>query len=229
MKKIKLAQFSYLQKKAILNFAIFAIVLLIFIYLALQGYWIIMLYFLGGIAVILSFFWSRFYTWYSGIQGEKKVASILRSLGNDFFFLNDIKLPGLNSNIDHLVLSKTGLFVIETKNHNGWIECWGDSWKQKKRGRKGKIYHGKIGSPSRQVKRNAILLRNFIKEKLPNSSNLFVQGIVVFTNENAFVIPYNATVPILKSSELAEFLQEYKNQHLTEEQVNEIKTVLTTL
>lgn len=60
-----------------------------------------------------------------GRRGEKKVSLYLNMLpSNKYIVLNDIMLEnkfGRTCQIDHIVLSIYGVFVIETKNYKGWI------------------------------------------------------------------------------------------------------------
>jgi restriction system protein len=60
-----------------------------------------------------------------GRRGEKKVSSGLsRSLDDtDYQVIDDVTLPTGNATtqIDHLVVSPYGVFVVETKNMSGWI------------------------------------------------------------------------------------------------------------
>ena len=59
-----------------------------------------------------------------GSAGEFKVNTRLSFLGKDYIVLNDILIKssnGYTSQIDELVLSEYGIFVIETKNYKGWI------------------------------------------------------------------------------------------------------------
>ena len=71
-----------------------------------------------------------------GRAGELMVGLVLRGLGSrEYRVLNNIYLPlpdGTTSQIDHIVVSRYGLFVIETKNYKGWIFCDRDSkvWTQ---------------------------------------------------------------------------------------------------
>jgi restriction system protein len=53
-----------------------------------------------------------------------KNVSFLRLPRNTYTTLNDVTIPdnqGGTTQIDHVVISKYGIFVIETKNYNGWI------------------------------------------------------------------------------------------------------------
>lgn len=59
-----------------------------------------------------------------GKLGEKSVAAILSFLPkSEYIVLNDLmfKRDGFSTQIDHIVISTHGIFVIETKNYKGWI------------------------------------------------------------------------------------------------------------
>ena len=80
---------------------------------------------IGALVVI-----SLLYAWFNsprkkGERGERRVARILADgLGDGYILLNDVYLPrkgGGTTQIDHIVVSKYGIFVIETKNYSGWI------------------------------------------------------------------------------------------------------------
>ena len=58
-------------------------------------------------------------------MGENEVN---RALNNEPFLLYDISLPGINkTQIDHILINRKGIIVIETKNYSGVIR--GDSQK----------------------------------------------------------------------------------------------------
>ena len=68
-----------------------------------------------------------------GNRGEAKARSILSKLPeSDYIVRNDILLNTEHgtSQIDHVVVSVYGIFVIETKNIRGWIlgDQYGDEW-----------------------------------------------------------------------------------------------------
>ena len=60
-----------------------------------------------------------------GAEGERRVNSTLsRKLAEqDYILLDDLTLPTASgtTQIDHIVVSRYGIFVIETKNMSGWI------------------------------------------------------------------------------------------------------------
>lgn len=70
-----------------------------------------------------------------GAIGESKVAWRLNRLrGAEYAIFNDVLIPsGRGTNqIDHVVVSVYGIFVIETKNYGGWIHGHehADHWTQ---------------------------------------------------------------------------------------------------
>lgn len=59
-----------------------------------------------------------------GAVGETKVNATLYALGAEYIPLHDVLIrnsKGTTSQIDHIVLSEYGIFVIETKHYKGWI------------------------------------------------------------------------------------------------------------
>ncbi len=65
-----------------------------------------------------------------GMRGEKRINDVLASLPNDYHVLNDLvfKTEKGTTQIDHIVVSKYGVFAIETKNYRG--EIYGDDNRQ---------------------------------------------------------------------------------------------------
>lgn len=69
-------------------------------------------------------YWVRRSSWLKGYIGELKVRLAIKFvLGSEYIALHNITLAHKDgtSQIDHIVLSEYGMFVIETKNYSGWI------------------------------------------------------------------------------------------------------------
>ncbi|MCG7344808.1 NERD domain-containing protein [Sporosarcina sp. ACRSL] len=65
-----------------------------------------------------------------GKYGESVVKSKLRNLGDEYNVFHDVYIPngeGGLTQVDHIVTSVHGVFVIETKHYEGWI--FGDEYK----------------------------------------------------------------------------------------------------
>lgn len=62
---------------------------------------------------------------WKGKAGEKLVKRILSKLDpKSYFVLHNVKVYteyGDTTQIDHIVIAETGVFVVETKNYEGWI------------------------------------------------------------------------------------------------------------
>ena len=57
-----------------------------------------------------------------GRLGESKVSNILKRLSDEYFVINDLLLKTSRgtTQIDHVVISKYGIFVIETRMDLWW-------------------------------------------------------------------------------------------------------------
>ena len=75
--------------------------------------------------IILGFFSFIFYKQIIGKAGEHWVKKELNKLDkNKYHILNDVMIEENNTThqIDHIVVSKYGIFVIETKQYNNYIK-----------------------------------------------------------------------------------------------------------
>ena len=121
-----------------------------------------------------------------GRRGEKRVAGKLNWLPKEYITLNDILLPTKygTTQIDHIVASPYGVFVIETKNYKGWIfghensEEWKQSLLGKKRFWGWSSEQHKFRNPIRQNAAHARALKAILKE----FGDITIIPIVVFSN-----------------------------------------------
>ena len=60
--------------------------------------------------------------WSVGAEGEREVGQRLNSLaGPDFIVMHDRKMPRSRANIDHIVVSRAGVFVVDAKKYAGEV------------------------------------------------------------------------------------------------------------
>ena len=61
--------------------------------------------------------------WKQGAEGEEAVGAALDALAGQrgYRTLHDRKVPGTKANIDHIVITQTGVYVIDAKNYTGMI------------------------------------------------------------------------------------------------------------
>lgn len=125
---------------------------------------IILFVFLGVVSLVFRIFQPKI----KGYLGEKSVATILSFLPSDKYkIVNDIliKSNGRTIQIDHLVISIYGIFVIETKNYKGWITGSDNSeyWVKNMFGNKYKFYN-----PIKQNKAHILALNKQLGIRLNN-------------------------------------------------------------
>lgn len=155
---------------------------------------------------------------YLGKEGEKQISSILNTLDKEYFIFNNIYLTFMNETvqIDHIVLSSYGIFIIETKNYSGWIYGTDNSelWIKNMYGKK-----YKFRNPLKQNISHMILLKKLLKL----SENKFIP-IVVFL-ENA-TLKCKTENFVIYSFELKNFIKNYTTPILDKNTLYEIKKKL---
>jgi hypothetical protein len=163
--------------------------------------------------VIFLITWKLLSNYWSGIQGEKKVSNFLEKSGEDKHFLfNDVTFPDCYGNMDHVITSQYGIFVLETKNNRGTVKFNSkENWNLGGR------------APIAQVNGNARTLFYQIKDSgILNHYMQFIKGIVVFPN--ASVKKANQDTLACSLSELPSLLEKLssKYEQYTEEELEKI-------
>ena len=155
-----------------------------------------------------------------GKRGEKLVAGRLRKgLPDEYRILNDIYLPlpdGTTTQIDHIVVSQYGVFVVETKTYSGWI--FGDEkskeWTQT-------IYRKKsrFQNPVRQNYKHICALA----DNLGIDKSYFI-GVVAFTGDCTF----KTDMPdgVVYSRNVADYVRSVNRPIIKEKQLDEIAAAI---
>lgn len=74
----------------------------------------------GGIAVALSDEKQSTRAWATGAVGEERLGTRLDSLiADDIAILHDRRIPGSKANFDHIVITRSGVWVIDAKRYKG--------------------------------------------------------------------------------------------------------------
>lgn len=129
--------------------------------------------------------------WFKGLLGEFALNLVARLALNkkDYHRINNVTLPTENGStqIDHIIVSVFGVFVIETKNMKGWI-FGGEhqkTWTQK-------IYKhsSKFQNPLHQNYKHVRVLQSFLGLK-----DHQLHSVVAFVGESTFktAMPDNVT------------------------------------
>ena len=131
------------------------------------------------------------------IQVGEVLASTLKALPDDYMIFNNVALNynGELTEIDSIILSCHGIFVVDVKNYKGVL--FGlesdDVWSRTKTSKADKSYGGAIKNPVKQVDRKAQIVSNVLYKKgirtdvdgyvvLPMADKVIVDSDKVFLN-----------------------------------------------
>ena len=175
-----------------------------------------------------------FFAWFNspkqkGARGERLVARRLRDgLPDEYLLLNDVYLPlpdGTTTQIDHIVVSQYGVFVVETKCYKGWIFGNSESrvWTQS-------LYAGRRGwckctekhtfqNPIRQNYRHICALADNL-----GIDKSYFHGVVAFTGDCEF----KSEMPqgVVYSRRAAEYIRGFKTLVIKSAQVPEVASAI---
>jgi len=155
-----------------------------------------------------------------GARGERHVSRILNKLPeSEYIVLNDLMIANEygTSQIDHLVLSIYGIFVIETKNYSGMI-YGGEKSEQWTKNMYGNKY-----SFRNPIKQNYGHIKA-LSEKLNIPTAMFTP-IVVFTPRANLKGDFESTV--IYSNELLGEIKYHNTIKFTKEKLNEFNEILS--
>ncbi len=168
-----------------------------------QDYLIILVF------LLLAFFHRFIFPRCKGWFGEKTVAIILSSLPQEYQVIHNVMLrkkSGKTTQIDHVVVSPYGIFVIETKNYRGYItgSVQGEKWTQNK---KYSIYN--------PLKQNYGHMKT-LAELLALSEEIFIPIVVFSVEANVKV----QSKKIVYTTQLRKAIRAYQEPKLDTDQVN---------
>lgn len=153
--------------------------------------------------------------WTKGANGENAVSAQLRLLDKDEYRVYNDLLFNLKNDItiqiDHLVVSKTGIYVIETKNYGGVIEELDkDRWLQRWYKKEYNFY-----SP---IKQNESHIRSLMYILFTKNRSLF-KSFIVFPDKTNLLVK-NAKIIHIKN--LCRKIEENNTHILTDKEVQSI-------
>ncbi len=158
--------------------------------------------FLGIIVVVIYIILKLSSPKIKGSIGEFKTNINLSFLGSEYTVVNNVIIRnsnGTTSQIDHIVLSEYGIFVIETKNYKGWI--FGNEKSEKWTQIVFKEKHSFI-NPVRQNWGHVYALKGL----LTNFPNIKYYPIVVFAG-SATLKDIQSSVPVIYENSLNETIR----------------------
>lgn len=155
-----------------------------------------------------------------GYFGEKAVSTFLSTLDStQYLIINDllIQAGSKTAQIDHVVVSNYGIFVIETKNYKGWIlgNEYDDYWTQVIYKRRERLYNP-IKQNSGHIRALADVLKEF--------PNLKFISIVAFTTKSDLKV--KTTIDVVYTTQIAFTIKKYTEICLSDEIKTQIHSKL---
>lgn len=163
-----------------------------------------------------------------GIQGEEVITSTLTSLPDDYMIFNNVALNynGELIEIDSIVLSCHGIFVVDVKNYKGVL--FGlesdDVWSRTKISKADKSYGGAIKNPVKQVDRKAQIVSNVLYKKGIRTD---VEGYVVLPMADKVIVDSDKV--FLNIIQLKQTILSKNQAVLSQDKVETIKDILMQL
>lgn len=160
-----------------------------------------------------------------GRLGEAAVKKIINQLNpDDYIVLNDLMLSNEDektTQIDHVVVSRFGIFVVETKNYKGWItgSVHSQYWTQTIYKRKEKLYN-----PVKQNKGHIKALKSLLLNHYPD---LLYISIIVFSPRADLKINIDSSVAhVIYTPQLFKIIKGYDAELLTEIDIKRIAEII---
>lgn len=156
-----------------------------------------------------------------GKYGEWFISAVMKMTlpKEDYVVLNDVYLPledGTTTQIDHIIVSRYGIFVVETKNYSGWIFADANSkvWTQT-------IYRKKntFQNPIRQNYKHVCAIADNLQ-----IDKRYLKGMVVFIGGSQFKTAKPEAV--VYPCEIGTYVKSFRQEIIKDDQVPEIADVI---
>ncbi len=160
-----------------------------------------------------------------GRESEARIDALLKKAFGDDAVFSGVYLPYLNSTsgkhaeIDHLVVTRSGICVIEVKSHNGQIRCPDDKyWWQTYNDKKISFYN-----PLRQNKTHTKIVGELLRSE--GQYNVPIYSVVVFTSRRVtFSHKYNN---VIRTGELVEYIKKNgKKNAISTSQTKRVRDII---
>lgn len=155
----------------------------------------------------------------AGLEGEKRAQDILRHLSNRYTVIHNLQIEfeGKHSEVDSLVISQQGVFIVEVKNHVGVItgNAKDETWVQDHHGNK-----RDMKNPLKQLNYQRYIVSSILKE---NGIYILVDGCILMPSAQFVYVDSHKIV--MNEDDLLKMIQS-KKTILSKEDMNRIIKVL---
>ena len=177
-----------------------------------------------AVILVLQVVWMVIRPRLRGAFGETLLATVLRRKldASLYHVLNDIYLPlddGSTTQIDHVVVSPVGVFVIETKTYKGWI--FGNprdaQWTQ--------VLHRRKSRFQNPLRQNYLHVQRLVR--LMGLRTDVVHSVVAFSGEATFKTKLPPEV--MHFADVADYILSFKSRKIPQDDVEGIVATIVRL
>lgn len=149
-----------------------------------------------AVAMIGIYFANR---WVKKPRPEDRLDAALKSLGDAYRLYHYTRLPA-----DHVLLTPSGVLVIETVNLEGSFSYKDGRWREQiSMGRALRyIVEEHLGDPVAAAQSSVQAIKSRLEERLADGSKMPVRGVVVFTHPRARLEIANPLLPVIPVDKL---------------------------
>ena len=182
--------------------------------------------------VIISFLLYKIRKWFreipvrqAGKTGELVAQEIIREVlrENDILLSNIcISYEGKETELDNVVITDKGVFIIEVKNYSGKLVGKEDDfeWKKYKLSAGGNVYEKNVKNPIKQVKRQVYILSHYLKS---HGIDIWVEGYALLLENNS---PVHGDCVLESRKEIGTVIHRQGRNHLSKRTMEEVRVLL---
>ena len=182
--------------------------------------------------IIILFLLYRIQKWFreipvrqAGKAGELAAQEIIREVlrENDILLFNIcISYEGKETELDNVVITDKGVFIIEVKNYSGKLVGKEDDfeWEKYKLSAGGNVYEKNVKNPIKQVKRQVYILSHYLKSYV---IDIWVEGYVLLLENNS---PVPGECVLESRKEIGTVIHRQGRNHLSKRTMEEVRVLL---
>lgn len=127
--------------------------------------------------------------------------------------------------VSHVLLSASGIIILNAKYQTGEISVDEDKWKQRGLGMRRFFGQEGLGNPTRETENQIKILVDFLRKNAPEVEEVPMAALIVFTHvEQKALDLQNPTIPAMHHSKLKSYLRrKRRNQPIPKETYEAIR------
>ena len=161
----------------------------------------------------------------AGKEGELAAQEIIREVlrENDILLSNIcISYEGKETELDNVVITDKGVFIIEVKNYSGKLIGKEEDfeWKKYTLSAGGNVNEKNVKNPINQVKRQVYILSHYLKSQ---GIDIWVEGYALLLENNS---PVHGEYVLESRKEIGTAIHRQGRNHLSKKTMGEVRTLL---